>query len=1641
MIYAQRNEQNYDILARIVINLQKPWLVSALQSIISNIMNSFYSHIQETLVKVHENNNSPGTEAELSQEPIANEAPLTEEQKQKIISEFIPEWNPKQPLTEELLQKHSIPIGNTALGREILSKGWETMNESEIEAYEKRLEELKNERSLEDIIEGGSEEQQPQNGVFFLGGDEEKSPTSSNNTATAMSSSSSTMDALSSSLNISSSELNKIINEELSRQLQNNVDNYSENEEEAAAADSSIENLPEETNLDSIAATATAGASKTSPLPPLPQEVETSVDSSSPTANKNDQNSNKNLSSLTLPKAIPYKLSSLGSNSADPSDNARESLVSVFHNAQKSDYNKIEKYLLNALTDFERKHLQDQFHLTPITQEELLPLAPYLLFAFDGNDEKEEDLKHGHRRNCFTGELFEEKIYVLEFDYLHNNMKDREFYQIFLFYYYFPSTQEIKIYFKRRNEFIKRGSSFELHTVLTNFQTYLLEQMNLLSSSLALVNDVEQFDQKRKRDEEAIEPEVHSSSSSTSFYKRNEVLKNEFMPGMGDPMEVKLPSIGDTERAFDEFQQAFLNQTLINKEKKPQTAAVANDFRETEIIPQKSPLITSEASSKEFASPEGPSIPKKEQESTLSSSLASKSKSEERKSLDSSLVANSSTSFDIRRNTTETSSSIAALNSSRHPEVAEATEFLEEDIYEKNPSFESFSDNPHVAKKVFIPKPAEEREQERKIMEQKKQQLLGTMNMNGPTQELERNKDVHDAILTEFNSIVQNSKQKGLYSSIQQYKKDMLQYKEKEILGLKRDYHNQSSLEHLQDKELHDLFEYGRKMSDLNVQRILDRNPTDRGNKEDDFPMPSFPSSAGRNPFNMSHDSSSTAPLMIQPDLGLLTSMNTLSQTVADRVKIIEALNEQRKEFEVIESTRSTEDGENEEEKYTWTLTDEEQHQKDVEKEERQKEKLLKKAKAAKDRKDNGEEEEEEEEGAEEKEEEFDLEETTKQFIPKRKDSTKIIADLSTISSINEKGELIPSNTYNPSPQLQNQVDEALAASYQPVLDCSSKDTGYYDFSVWFDYSENPFDDPTRMNLSVIDQGRIYHKKKHFMNQFLFLVSELESNKVEQHNAILDGHRELLLSDYVISGIQFFFQQEKSFKRRLLFPKIIDKTVSLFKELIIVLEYESMKHFQTIREICDISMKYQKHNEVEFLNQIDLIKYKFDIPFLKFLNYFIRNFEDYFLYNEKNFMDLITNEDALPKEIREGDKFIKLQYLMDQYQVFHDQKQDEFEAEQEKKKKERQAAIDTEEIDTETGILGQKKSKKKKKRTREDVRDELKWYFMMKIIHQGVLQDFQSRYESLLDFAFFVIRCDKDMELHKILFNNMINAIPVLDLRYFQIICQNIISSVLYAQNPPKDLKNYILKNPSIIRQMLILEQDLFLYLNNEVIEGKLKEFMAKLAKEQDSTIEFRYRNPQRQHEEDLLGELAQENRESAFGFLKKEFIEKNIPKFGERNIDDEKAFRSIDPATPLSHQRELLELKRLNTFSKLTPEELEERYSLSPQDQARIEMVDKLQQKFSPEEVENMAHEKKEQQQLENKRQQEKEEEEFQDEFLSEEEKEKKRKVKEEILTLEQLYRKESRQQKNGRLSIQEKQEIEKEKKALEELKKIFDE
>jgi hypothetical protein len=1636
MIYAQRNEQNYDILARIVINLQKPWLVSALQSIISNIMNSFYSHIQETLVKVHEDNHSSGTETQEPTDPIINEAPLTEEQKQKIISEFIPEWNPKeQPLTEELLQKHSIPIGNTALGKEILSKGWETMNESESEAYERRVEELKNERSLEDIIEGGSEEQQPQNGMIFFGGDAEKIPTSSNNTTTATSSSSSsrsTMDALSSSLNISSSELNKIINEELSRQLQNNVDNSSEGNAESAAAvaDSSIEKLPEETNVDSVAAITTATNSKTSP----PQEVETSFVSSSPTTNKNNNNS---LSS-SLPKAIPYKLSSLGSNSPDPIDNTRESLVSVFHNAKKSDYNKIEKFLLNALTDFERKHLQDQFHLTPITQEELLPLAPYLLFAFDGNDEKEEDLKNGHRRNCYTGELFEEKIYVLEFDFLHNNLKDREFYQIFLFYYYFPSTKEIKIYFKRRNEFIKRGASFELHTVLTNFQTYLLEQMNLLSSSLALVNDVEQFDQKRKRDQEEIEPSADSfsgdSSSSTSFYKKSEVLNTDFMPGMGDPMEVKLPSIGDTERAFDEFQHAFLNQTLLSKEKKQQTD------REKEIIPQKSPLITSEASSEEFVSPEVSFIPKKEPESTVPLSSASESTSEERKPLESSLVANTSTSFDIRRNTTETSSSSdAALHSSRHLEVAEATEFLEEDIYEKNPSLESFSDNPHVAKKVFIPKPAEEREQERMILEQKKQHLLGTMNMNGPTQQLERNKDVHDAVLTEFNSILQNSKQKGLYSSIQQYKKDMLQYKEKEILGLKRDYHNQSSLEHLQEKELHDLFEYGRKMSDLNVQRILDRNPTDRGNKEDEFPMPSFPSSAaGSNPFNMSHDSSSTAAMMIQPDLGMLTSMNALSQTVSDRVKIIEALNEQRKEFEVIESTRRTEDGESEEEKYTWMLTDEEQHQKDVEKEERRKEKILKKAE---DKKNNNEEEEEEDEGAEEKEEEeFDLEETTKQFIPKKKDSTKIIADLSTISSINEKGELIPSNTYNPSPQLQHQIDEALASSYQPVLDCSSKDTGYYDFSVWFDYSENPFDDPKRMNLSVIDQGRIYHKKKHFMNQFLFLMSELESNKVEQHNAILDGHRELLLSDYVISGIQFFFQQEKSFKRRQLFPKIIDKTISLFKELIIVLEYESMKHFQTIREICDISMKYQKHTEVEFLNQIDLIKYKFDIPFLKFLNYFIRNFEDYFLHNDKNFMDLIANEDALPKEIREGDKFIKLQYLMDQYQVFHDQKQDEFEAEKEKKEKERQAEKETEEVDAEMGILGQKKSKKKKKRTREDVRDELKWYFMMKIIHQGVLQDFQSRYESLLDFAFFVIRCDKDMELHKILFNNMINAIPVLDLRYFQIICQNIISSVLYSQNPPKELKNYILKNPSIIRQMLILEQDLFLYLNNEVIEGKLKEFMAKLGKEQDSTIEFRYRNPQRQHEEDLLSELAQENRETAFGFLKKEFVAKNIPKFGERNIDDEKSFRSIDPSKPLSYQRELLELKRQNTFSKMTPEELEDRYSLSPQDQARIEMVDKLQQKFTPEEVENMAHERKEQQALENKRQQEKEEEEFQDEFLSEEEKENKRKIKEETLTLEQLYRKESHQQKNGRLSIQEKQELEKEKKALEGLKKIFD-
>lgn len=124
------------------------------------------------------------------------------------------------------------------------------------------------------------------------------------------------------------------------------------------------------------------------------------------------------------------------------------------------------------------------------------------------------------------------------------------------------------------------------------------------------------------------------------------------------------------------------------------------------------------------------------------------------------------------------------------------------------------------------------------------------------------------------------------------------------------------------------------------------------------------------------------------------------------------------------------------------------------------------------------------------------------------------------------------------------------------------------------------------------------------LQRMQFLISELVNSPEEVHTDILDSFRDVLLCDNLVFIMRQLNATQSDWKTRQTCMKIVDSAKLLTAELGVLAKTESIRHLETIHDICEISSKYQ-HDDIRFLEELDYIKPRFDSAFLSYLKFAI----------------------------------------------------------------------------------------------------------------------------------------------------------------------------------------------------------------------------------------------------------------------------------------------------------------------------------------------------------------------------------------------------------------------------------------------------
>jgi hypothetical protein len=135
----------------------------------------------------------------------------------------------------------------------------------------------------------------------------------------------------------------------------------------------------------------------------------------------------------------------------------------------------------------------------------------------------------------------------------------------------------------------------------------------------------------------------------------------------------------------------------------------------------------------------------------------------------------------------------------------------------------------------------------------------------------------------------------------------------------------------------------------------------------------------------------------------------------------------------------------------------------------------------------------------------------------------------------------------------------------------------------------------------------------------------------------------------------------------------------------------------------------------------------------------------------------------------------------------------------------------------------------------DPVRLPSNWLNVLRIVSQGVIAEFETRFERLLDPLFLVLRFN-GREQRSDLFKRFVNITAPMDLQYMKEIAINMIEGTL-------QLKEDDLPDPSIIIKLYELKEDIETYLSEETVIEAMKRFDNDL-KEQGTSYQIGHKNP-----------------------------------------------------------------------------------------------------------------------------------------------------------------------------------------------------
>ena len=282
------------------------------------------------------------------------------------------------------------------------------------------------------------------------------------------------------------------------------------------------------------------------------------------------------------------------------------------------------------------------------------------------------------------------------------------------------------------------------------------------------------------------------------------------------------------------------------------------------------------------------------------------------------------------------------------------------------------------------------------------------------------------------------------------------------------------------------------------------------------------------------------------------------------------------------------------------------------------------------------------------------------------------------------------------------------------------------------------------------------------------LVGELSRYAGEDNlqKQILTAYKDLLLSDNLLYLLREESNSNLDHTDRLILQQISEAAAAVTLELGALAKTESVRHLETIHDICETAFALQ-HDEDSFLNRLDVLKTQFDTELLGYLQFAIEE-------EKRSLIAAGGDPTTMPS----------------------------------------------------------------------------RWLQVLQIIHQGVIAEFEARYDRLLEPLLLHLRFDQPI-IRSNLFQRFVNMTPPLDLRYMRELAINMANNILNNPSLNSNTNPELLELEPKMKQLLI---DVECHLSEEIVEEKTEEFI-KDAESRGTKVMFHHRNPviQAQIEDDAI--------------------------------------------------------------------------------------------------------------------------------------------------------------------------------------------